>query len=178
MNITTKTEERFTRLANVVKDELYSAYSIGYRAGVESIPALSGYDKYVEQGRREAFEAMKWIHSASVENLVSVFGSVRGWINYTVDEVINKINEFEEDDICSKVYCEAKVGDMVEMPDGSERIILRIQRFDDIEGKTKAYFDCFSTADGFSRETKVKLTGESYPEMAEILLKMQKDKEI
>ena len=54
------------------------------------------YKDGLEDGRMEAWECAKKIYKMTAEEVITVFGGCSNWVDYSVDEAIAKIKEYEQ----------------------------------------------------------------------------------
>lgn len=54
------------------------------------------YKDGLEDGRIEAWECAKKIYKMTAEEVITVFGGCSNWVDYSVDEAIAKIKEYED----------------------------------------------------------------------------------
>lgn len=90
-------EQRISGMQRQAQELIEQAYERGYKAGQEA-----DKDKYIEQGRNEAWEAARKIYSSMAEGglsgdeIFSIFGDYNCIVNdYSASEAIEKIKAYE-----------------------------------------------------------------------------------
>jgi len=79
-------------------------YRKGYVDGINAVMNESekkhnsdlDYKDGLEDGRMEAWECAKKIYKMTVSEIITVFGGCSNWVDYSVDEAIAKIKEYED----------------------------------------------------------------------------------
>lgn len=79
-------------------------YRKGYVDGINAVMNESekkhnsdlDYKDGLEDGRMEAWECAKKIYKMTASEIITVFGGCSNWVDYSVDEAIAKIKEYEE----------------------------------------------------------------------------------
>lgn len=167
-------EQSKNEMEKQVQELIEQTYQTGYKAGVEScVDSLTAdSEKYIEQGRNEAWKAARKIAQMSPDKLESIFNkfclhNIMGI--YSVSEAIEKIRAYEEQK--KQEDEEIKVGDEV------------IYRHSELTGivtsiyKTKK-FDILWNDGSVGQEKNIsdfKKTGRTFPEIVEVLKKMQEE---
>lgn len=137
------------------------AFKNGYDAACKDIDVKSKINAAYRKGLEDAWEAARKIDHMSDEDIKNVFGCGFSAVFETIgaSEAIEKIRQYEQEEI--------KVGDEVEARTG-KAVIIEVLR----NGKTVRYM--YSNAStGVNDLRNLTLTGRYFPEIAEVLKKMQ-----
>lgn len=165
-------EERTEEMKKQARELIEKAYQRGYKAGQENSLVVDS-DKYIEQGRNEAWEAAKKIASYAIP--LSIFGlntrnggfssPLNSCETMKASDVIEKIIAYEEK---KKQEEEIRVGDEIEL--NEVKVIVT-----KTNGK---YFDGAGCDGGVYSRRELSLwkkTGRHFPEIAEVLKKMKEN---
>lgn len=152
------------------------AYESGFAAGQEQAHEEINVNKYIEQGRNEAWEAAKKIisqNSASwgMKDMKEIFGlsySTDIMLDLSASEAIEKISSYEarkkqEED-------EIRVGDEV-LFNGIAKAVVLSTRMRGLENY--CFIICADGSGGECEKLKLKKTGRTFQEIVEVLKKMQ-----
>lgn len=179
-------EQRTKGMKKRAQELIDQAYQRGFKAGKEerSEWEKEQRDRLVEEGRNEAWEAVRKIYlnkdcgGLTGDELISIFGMGTPSIinNYSASEAISKIRDYEERK--QKEQDEIKVGDEIRV--GKEggnafNVVVHLvgERCDGIK-----VYQCMGGSGihfTFTSEDDVRKTGRHFPEIAEVLKKMQED---
>lgn len=157
------------------QEPIEQAYQRGYKAGQENALVVDS-DKFREQGRNEAWEAARKIMSQndaswSMKDMKEIFGlsySTDIMLDLKASEAIEKIHAYEQ-----KKQNEAEeihVGDEVLFNGIAKAVVLRT-RMRGLENY--CFIICADGSGGECEKLKLKKTGRTFPEIAEVLKKMQ-----
>lgn len=178
-------EERTEGMKRQAQELIDQAYQRGLKAGVEScIDSLTAdSEKYIEQGRNEAWEALKRIccygkDCLSGSELEEIFGTSSDSdiiLHDTASEAIQKIREYEEKK--KQEDEEIRVGDEMIYENGwLDGKLIGIVTY---IPKTKDYFNIL-WSDGSTgiekNKSDFKKTGRHFQEIADVLKKMREEK--
>lgn len=98
---------------NGIENRVRQAYNAGYKVGANDSDRLSSpYHK----GLEEAWECAKKIYNMSAEKIIAIFGSCSNWVDFTAEEAIKKIKEYENNEI--------RVGDEVYLLDENRKSVV------------------------------------------------------
>lgn len=183
--------ERTEGMKKQAQELIEQAYQRGYKAGYEEgkgqawSEEVKKYEiepekswKYIEQGRNEAWEAAKkLVDSKNVNEILdddTLFYCVNIFERHTASEAINKLRAYEEQKK-QEADEEIKVGDEVFNKNVKKEIITFI-----VVKITDDSFGCegFASNGGWviDRIENLKKTGRTFPEIAEVLKKLQEGK--
>lgn len=88
---------------NGIENRVRQAYNAGYKVGANDSDRLSSpYHK----GLEEAWKCAKKIYNMSAEKIIAIFGSCSNWVDFTAEEAIKKIKEYEEKQSWQNKCCE------------------------------------------------------------------------
>ena len=173
-------EERTKGMKRQAQELIDQAYQRGLKAGVEScIDSLTAdIERYIEKGRNEAWEALKRIccygkGCLSGSELEEIFGTSNDSdiiLHNTASEAIEKIKAYEEQ---KQEDSEIHIGDEVAFPDGYKFIVGGLEMggctFDGL------YVNGNGVDTGLDK-SRVTKTGRTFPEIVEVLKKIQEGK--
>lgn len=71
------------------------AYRRGYADAEKKHNSDLDYKNGLEDGRMEAWECAKKIYKMTASEIITVFGGCSNWVDYSVDEAIEKIEKYE-----------------------------------------------------------------------------------
>lgn len=163
-------EQRTEGMKRQAKELIEQAYNRGYKAGQESDKDIfiSGI---LEQGRNEAWEAAKRILTMGSKKQNEIFGCFMDLTvmeNVSASEAIEKLSAYDEEKKQEEDNV-IRVGDEIQTLDGL--IIGIVTYISEIEGFSILW------GDGSVGKRKIlsdyKKTGRHFPEIAEVLKKMQ-----
>lgn len=76
-----------------IQNEIHDLVELAHKEGIEVGEAV-GYEDGYNSGLVEAWECAKDIFNMSADELIAIFGSVSGWVNYDVVDAMKKIEEY------------------------------------------------------------------------------------
>lgn len=96
--------ETLDDIKEVAEQNIKFAYDKGYEDGLKDRIGLGWMDGYTK-GLEEAWECAKKIYHMSAEKIIAIFGSCSNWVDFTAEEAIKKIKEYEEKQSWQKKSC-------------------------------------------------------------------------
>lgn len=78
-----------------IQNEIHDLVELAYKEGNEIGEAV-GYEDGYNSGLVDAWECAKDIFDMSADELIAIFGSVSGWVNYDVVDAMKKIEKYKE----------------------------------------------------------------------------------
>ena len=174
-------EQRTAGMKKQTKELIEQAHQRGYKEGVESCLAdadqacKKSKNDGITEGRNEAWEAAKKISSTESYKLYDIFEE--GWFlnifnKYSASEAIEKLHTHEEQKK-QEEDPEIHVGDEVLMNSAPYKVIVLKTSVDIYKDGCTVLFPDGST--GVADKSDLKKTGRTFPEIAEVLKKMQEN---
>lgn len=166
-------EQRTAGMKKQANELIEQAYNRGHKAGYEACKEPK--DVLIEKGRNEAWEAAKKIMQMNIVEKRAIFGEI-GRTTYAViselsaSEAIEKLRKYEEQKKQEEEQ-EIRVGDEVYTEDKEIKFVVT-----GIGEESAHLVDCNGN---FAWEKTYLLfkTGRTFPEIAEVLKKMQEGEE-
>lgn len=171
--------QRTKGIKKQMNELIAQTYQRGYKAGRESDfeewTKTIDINSLVEQGRNEAWEAIKKMFSGlSAIDLIEIFNEchVEQIVNvFSATEAVEKIRAYEDQK--KQEEDKIKVGDEVIPIYGMSEPFVAITVDNDAVYGFDKNGDCRGAS---KKETPFKKTGRTFPQIAEVLKKMQEDK--
>ena len=76
--------------------DVAEAYNDGYADAEKKHNSDLDYKNGLEDGRMEAWECAKKIYKMTAKEVIAIFGGCSLWVNYSADEAIQMIKEYEQ----------------------------------------------------------------------------------
>ena len=176
-------EQRTDEMKKQAQELIKQAYCRGFKAGQEDAFSVDS-NKYREQGRNEAWEAVKKLYfpvedgGLLGDDIRKIFGECYSWFNivttFSASEVVEKLRAYEEK---KKEESEIRVGDEVRVGEEGRNAFSAVVHLVGDRGDCMVY-QCVS-ANGLhytcTSNDAIRKTGRHFPEITEVLKKLQED---
>jgi uncharacterized protein YuzE len=148
------------------------AYNSGYERGKEDTEKKHNsdldYKDGLEDGRMEAWECAKKIYKMTAEEVITVFGGCSNWVDYSVDEAIAKIKEYEDKQKQDAI----QIGDEVVGDFGATGVVVGIETYRG-EALLSLLMGSHKTPQIVKASRYKTKTGRHFPQIVEVLEQMK-----
>ena len=144
---------------NGIENRVRQAYNAGYRVGANDEDRLSSQ---YHKGLEEAWECAKKIYHMSAEKIIAIFGSCSNWVDFTAEEAMQKIKEYEKKYV--EPDDEIRVGDEVYVLDENRKSVVTY-----VEVDQYAVMICQSGKWSAEDVKRIHKTGRHFDEIEKVL---------